>query len=592
MAFGKLSQLTAALAVGCQIAVSTHALAGQTQQLHPEYKYTPPPASELELYDTQSGTRTAGGGYVPPTGAEYLRSYNEYADGYNPGEESHAKPGDRRDGWFATNMITYNYAMENGWYANAVKKVIDPRTGQIISKWIDPAEINKYFKAGTAYVNQNIGLAYLRLKHVECDASANKCTYAGGSASYDLVFDPSNSTLPVVFAKYDPATYTGVINVQRIQKMDNGDLLVVQKRFDPRDGGPDVCMKDQSILGGCLSPKWGTALYPFQRPDLYGFANKFGYNPFQEFEDPQHPDQWTNITAEAFYAVVAALVIQQKARAGWIANMITREELRKKKSGNAFRKKVKYTINAYTKPRWTLVTPPNVPIPNAAHYGFRTSRGDNFTLGYSAFVRHQGKHATLPQQEILSYTYSKTYKAWTGLAMFVFSAVFAAFTFGVGSWLAGTGAVAQGGAGAISNAVLGGAMQGAAGEMLGAALVGGGLNAAWNASVGVDFNDPANKVFASGKKNLDIDSLPGKFDWRKGVQAKMIGSDPGQNLLYTPGATGQLFRDRSLHHKEHFVSGFNLSPEEALEYSNRRMEELALELDQWLQDYRAKVGTP
>ena len=72
----------------------------------------------------------------------------------------------------------------------------------------------------------------------------------------------------------------------------------------------------------------------------------------------------------------------------------------------------------------------------------------------------------------------------------------------------------------------------------------------------------------------------------------MIGSDPGQNLLYTPGATGQLFRDRSLHHKEHFVSGFNLSPEEALEYSNRRMEELALELDQWLQDYKAKVGTP
>ena len=51
--------------------------------------------------------------------------------------------------------------MEHGWYQDSVSKVLDPETGEVLNRYISPKVMEKYFRAGTPYVNQNWGLAYI-----------------------------------------------------------------------------------------------------------------------------------------------------------------------------------------------------------------------------------------------------------------------------------------------------------------------------------------------------------------------------------------------------------------------------------------------
>ncbi len=97
--------------------------------------------------------------------------------------------------------------------------------------------------------------------------------------------------------------------------------------------------------------------------------------------------------------------------------------------------------------------------------------------------------------------------------------------------------------------------------------------------------DAADRVFATGKDPLNINGLPGGFDWRKGVHDKMIASDPGQDIKRTPGATGQWFRDQSLTHKEYFVSGRDLLPGDTIEYTNRYLRQVIAQTDAWMKSF-------
>ena len=512
-----------------------------------------------------------------PNDSRYKRSYTHYASGYSGGEENHPHPGDRDLlGHFVTNMITMDYAMEHGWYQDSVSKVLDPETGEVLNHYISPKVMEKYFRAGTPYVNQNWGLAYIlfECKNNKCGAYKKNGTYY---ANYDLVFDKINNTAPIIFAKYDPVTKSGVINIQRVETVNNGDLLIVQKRFTPEDGGPSSCTPNDALPHiGCRWAGWTDQTD--ERTDHYDIANVFGYNPLLDFYDSDRPDQFTSITADAFYAIVGALVINQGAGVAYVANMMTRDETLKEKHGNLFRKKVTYTVNTYTHPFWTTITPPSLPIPNAYHTGFKTSQGDTFTLGYGAFVRHQGQHATLPNGETLTYTYSETHSSWTFLAM-VFLVVAIGFVFPYAAAALGLGnigvgsLVIEGGVELTTNALLTG-------------LATGLTNAAWNIAQG--YNSPADAVdrmFGTGKDPLDIDELDDGFDWRKEVQAVVIGSDPGQDILKSVGATGEWFQSQSLEHKEKFASGFDLAPGSKVEYSSKSIQEMTDEFESWMANF-------
>jgi hypothetical protein len=116
-------------------------------------------------------------------------------------------------------------------------------------------------------------------------------------------------------------------------------------------------------------------------------------------------------------------------------------------------------------------------------------------------------------------------------------------------------------------------------------LIGGLANLGWNLANGVSPGDAADRVFATGKDPLNISGLPGGFDWRKGVHDRMIGSDPQQNIMGTPGATGDWFQKWSLKHKDYFVSGRDLLPGDIVERNDATIRRIISETNAWMRQF-------
>ena len=445
-------------------------------------------------------------------------------------------PGAIAGEWRETFRVPFEVVVADGWVTES-----EP------PGWFDIE--NGALKAGVAYLYQNTGLAMMRLPSTWLENSDEKWRAHG---MHPLIFDVFDTTAPVILAKYDSATATGVIDIVTARRLTNGDVVIVQKRFAPDDAGPETCNNSNPYDPSyCDSPRW---LEYSQKPDDYGLAKEFGYNPFWEFRDVVgQTDAFVNITLSAFLAAVGAVVVQTGATGGWVALLETRTKVEKKTKGGLLRKKVTVTLKAYTKPRWVRVLHPNLPAPPTAKYfGFRTLWGDNF-YSKSAFV-FQGKYHNYPVYEVLSYQYSKSKSAWTGFAMFLFS-------FAVGSLLGwatlAQGVGPQGFAQTLSKI---GSSLGATSPVgsvaLGAGVASGMTNTLWNMTQGVGWSDTANRVFATGRANLDVNNLGGGFDWRKGVYKKMMVGDGG-DTRNTPGAIGELGRNVT-HGPGEVIGGPNL----------------------------------
>ena len=459
--------------------------------------------------------------------SNHLRASNGFKDGYSPGEEGHLLPGETDSaGWRAQKMITFDRAAGGGWYK-------DMQGG-----------LSSTSDSDTAWLNQDLGLAFMKLPAADCAGSA--CTYADDLL--ETVRDTSNGMHPTVFAKYDPYTRIGVINVQRIETMGNGDLLVVQKRFDPRDGGPSTCVQDSSSSGGCLNTDWPAL---GERNDIFGFANKFGGNPFTEFMDSANPEVWANITPEAFYAIVGSILIQQRASVAWVANLNVRDQVVVTENGLPFRKDITYNLSTYGKPRWTMITHPSIPTQGAEHFAFRLANGQEYRLGLTANVRQQGNLALLPGGEELAYSAAGDALDWKGLAMFSFASAQLATA-------SPLGALAYADGSEIKIASLGteADMDADAAAIVDRAMRKEARRAIQNTYVD---NTQINAAPASGNDSVTLENK--WYDWRRASRDTWL-SGSSTDINDSVGAMGQWFGANSIDSREKFVGGFFMRPDQ------------------------------
>lgn len=217
---------------------------------------------------------------------------------------------------------------------------------------------------------------------------------------------------PIVMAQYDRTSASGNISIITARKTTNGDLLIVSKNFTPEDGGPDSCVGPKDCVVGLANS------------DPYGFAKKFGGNPFREFKKDGFPNTWSDIEEQAFMAVVGLAVIQQKASRAFVAAIQPDFKSWTTKSGK-IRKKITTHSQAFVKPDWYLVAHPNLQIPGGYTAGFKTASGK--TIYSPAPVIQAGQTHNLDDgrwQSVFYDTYTKS--SWTLLAIIVMVAIVAA----------------------------------------------------------------------------------------------------------------------------------------------------------------------
>lgn len=356
-----------------------------------------------------------------------------------------------------------------------------------------------------------------------------------------------------VFAVYDEQTATG--RIQLVRSILTGDrrLVVMTAPFRPHSMTPKGPLPLPTVRWDTDWPDQGIGDLDFVESTRirdganwnYGRSDEPIYNPFADFAG--HPDGMTfiHIQPAAFYSAVGWAMRYAQATHAWVANLVSKDEIRKKKSGTAFRKKVRITKKTWVTPQWMLAVPGGIMNTGADSYAFcfpalecgdqygngRTSKARTLMAGVNFQVEGVGNN--LPHTPYLAFQHSRTYAGWTFLTMIIFTAVLAASVagavaaFGGPNFAAAIGLTGQaGGYGGVGAAAWAGAGAGAL------------TNASWNYLNGVhSLTDTVNRVFASGKSDIDsMRAAVNEWDSRPFVRA-MVEAGP----LNTPGATSEFF---------------------------------------------------
>ncbi|MBU2727825.1 hypothetical protein [Acidithiobacillus ferridurans] len=289
-------------------------------------------------------------------------------------------------------------------------------------------ELYKTLDNDKLYVDNNLGGAVAVVKLT----ASQVATLVRGGNTFDM---PWNS--PIVFANYDPATYTGTIFVVRLLKMPGGAGLIEMAQFTPAMGQV--------------------------------FAQDFeSTNPFWQFIPGQNgngagPNAGSFVsTSPAAFDTAVGLVMQHvQSGIGWIAAANTTSHMSTSSSSSLFTATVTHKETANTAPVWTAVLPEGaapgsqsgylLPVPSSA-MGSQQQAVDALQLdknahtvgGLTPAVAQMsgmylgqlevnggyvyvpaGAGATLPTAAFQSFLHSTTKSGFTGLFFDIIMAVIA-----------------------------------------------------------------------------------------------------------------------------------------------------------------------
>ncbi|WP_153940703.1 hypothetical protein [Acidithiobacillus thiooxidans] len=322
-------------------------------------------------------------------------------------------------------------------------------------------ELYKSLDADKIYVNNNLGGAVALIK---LSAKQVAMLQKGGDA-----FDMSWNS-PVVFANYDPQSYTGTIFVVRLIRLPSGQGLIEMAQFTPAMG------------------------------NIYK-ADFEGTNPFWQFIPGQNGNgagpnagSFVSITPAAFNTAVGLVMQHAQSGIGWIAAADTTSHMSTSSSSDFFTSTVTHKETAHTKPVWTAVLPEGaapgeqagylLPVPStlegspqaavaslevgaqddAHNVGQVTSAVAQMNDGYVGQLGVSGGYvyvpagqgSTLPVGAFQSFFHSTSKTGINGIVFDLIMAAVTAVTSGVlGPELAGLGASASAAVGAAAGFVTG-----------------------------------------------------------------------------------------------------------------------------------------
>ena len=318
-------------------------------------------------------------------------------------------------------------------------------------------------------------------------------------------------TSAYVFAAYTPENAELVIEIQKVEKSPNGQLIVSRADYTPHHGEFNRWKRDY--------------LSPMEDAD----ASKLGYNPFAKFRGANSDNTFHNISWEAAGVAVGLAMRASDAHIGYIASTKTRFEQSVKKSGGLLRKTVTTTIIGHAKPQWFIATPMEVQpeggvasicavdIGATTAYGSTTSCDSKYHVVTSGVSVMSWAGGNVPEIEEQLYKYVQKKSSFTVLA---FTLLTFALTWGMASVLSqsfGMLAGAGGGLSPLSSAAIGAGLYAGVAGLSGAGLTT--AQAGWAGSTGNGVLRPDTGSMDRHQRGLN-----------QGIKNKQISSRVGTGL--------------------------------------------------------------
>ena len=285
-------------------------------------------------------------------------------------------------------------------------------------------------------------------------------------------------TSAYVFAAYTPENAELVIEIQKVEKSPNGQLIVSRADYTPHHGEFNRWKRDYLTPGEDSNPA------------------KLGYNPFAKFRGANNDNAFHNISWEAVGVAVGMAMRASDAHIGYIASTQTRFTQKVKKSGGLLKKKVTVTIKGFAKPQWFIATPLEVQpeggissicaVDNGAvtTYGNTSSCDSKYhvvTSGVS-IMSWAGGNVPVSEEQLYNYVYKKS--SFTVLA---FTILTFALTWGFASVLSQAigpiaGGTVSGGITPLASASIGAGVYAGTAALSGAGITS--AQAGWAGSTG------------------------------------------------------------------------------------------------------------
>ena len=238
-------------------------------------------------------------------------------------------------------------------------------------------------------------------------------------------------TKPTIFvtAQYDSTNAVGIIQIVNAQRDSIGNVRLTQRYFTPFDF-------DKIENGGRLSNNAYREI-----------EEKYGQNPFNSFKtyDRQYKHAFINIDVSAFMTAVSLASLQNNSVNSILSVSLNEPSLEKKKSGNAVRKKITYTIRVKQTPNYFIGLPKSVGSGSgeAGVSNYYKLRNGKTVAGATTFYESSKFASNFDYSIDEVYSDSMTKKSWTGIAMVLTGVAIGAVTGGLG--LAGTLTATSGG---------------------------------------------------------------------------------------------------------------------------------------------------
>jgi hypothetical protein len=301
------------------------------------------------------------------------------------------------------------------------------------------------------------------------------------SPRIELPRDPN----PIIIAKYDNATATGMLAVMRIRQvgpdLQAGIFRITPENFQhhfgphlyqfaflnwrggagcdfgtmhlhdldpPRVNNEDIIRQFnnynlnydiQNNMPAMLSPLPGIRLrtaseqHRINRSNFY-WHQKLNTNPCWEHvalrQFDQNNDMFNNISHYGFLKLVTLAQTIHNAPVAFIATPNIRRAIENHTSSGFFTRRVTTTVRYFLSPEWKVSTIKAFPD---MHSDFEINATWDARGTYS-FVRVKGEH-TFPVDETLIHQWSRSQRSLTGLFVFLGSVVLGALTMGVGGFL-------------------------------------------------------------------------------------------------------------------------------------------------------------
>jgi hypothetical protein len=269
-------------------------------------------------------------------------------------------------------------------------------------------------------------------------------------------------TAAYVFANYSPENAELIIEVQKVEKSPNGQLVVSRADYTPHHGEFNRWKRDY--------------LTPLEDAD----ASKLGYNPFQKFRGANNDPVFHNISWEAAGVAIGMAMRYSDAHIAYIASDKSRMTSRVVKSGGLLKKKITTYVDGFVKPQWFVATPMEVQpeggmssicvksIGASTSFGNTSGCDSKYHLASSGVSIASWTGGNMPELEQNVYSYVNQKSSFTVLA---FTILTFALTWGVASFATmGIGMAGQASISALQAASIGAGVYAGVAGLSGAGL--------------------------------------------------------------------------------------------------------------------------